>query len=226
VAEKPELPDDEDEEDAQTQPWPRGPVRAAPAGDVAARMEAVRLETPTAVAAQSAMFTEPAGTRADELLAAFRAQDHSDALQFAARGLRAFTGVEEASPRPASLRAPARSAAPLSRRQAPMLDEDDDPYLPPPRSGRRARSRWPLAVFALGVLVLFAAWLYRPTLVQGVLGLRDLVLPQPSTSATDEPPPSSPQAAPEPDIADPASSSAPARAREARAADGAQRRRD
>ena len=191
------------------------------------RMETVRLETPTAAATQTALFTEPAGTRADELLDAFRAEDHSDAVLAAARGLRAFAGVEETPPPRPAPRGPARSSAPLSRRPAPRpMEEDDELDLPPPRAPSQKRSRWPLAVFAVGVLVLFAAWLYRPTLAQSFFGLRDRILPRPSPAAAPDPAPSSPQAAPDPVALDPASPAAPARAREARTGDGAQRRRD
>lgn len=195
------------------------------------RIETVRLETPTAAAPQAVMFSEPAGTRADELLDAFHAQDHSDAVLAAARGLRAFTGVDlTPPPRPAPPRGPAKSAAPLSKRPLPPPMDDDDASLPLPRVRGRAGSRWPLAIFTVGVLVLFAAWLYRPTLAQSFFGLRDIVLPRPASVAAPQPPsqpsPPPPEATPEPVTADPGAPAAPARPREARAGDGAQRRRD
>ncbi len=91
----------------------------------------------------------------DELLAIFRAEDHSDAVLAAARGLRAFTGVDMTPPpRPAAPPGAARSVTPIPSFEAPpSLDEEDSELLPAARGeplalalaardlrGRRARN--------------------------------------------------------------------------------------
>jgi hypothetical protein len=184
----------------------------------------------TAEAPQAAMFSTPETSRADELLHAFRAEDQGDrAVAAAASSLRAFAGVDEApaSRHTAGPRTAAPRSAPIERRPATTFDDLDDEILPlpPPRPKQAARSRWPLAIFALGVLVLFAAWLYRPTLAQDFFGLRRLVAPAPSPAAA---PARSVDAAPQPEA--PAAPVIPARSRESRAeggsGEGARRRRD
>ena len=182
-----------------------------------------------------ALLAQLSSSRADELLDAFQPEDQGDrAVLAAASSLRAFAGVEEASsPKPSLQRPTFLRASPPARRAGPALpDIDDDLPLPAPRARHAAPTRWPLALFAVGVLALFAAWLYRPTLARDFFGLttrlRSAFAPAAETQAAEAPPAaadsSEPASAPE----TPAAS--PARNRDARAAaasgDGARRRRD
>lgn len=217
---------------------PKPSVVVAPQPAIEAPKAAIEAEAKVIVTAprakDSAPQAEPAilaqlsGSRADELIGAFRAEDEGDpAVLAAASSLRAFAGVDE----PASKRAPQRPSylrPPEVARKAPSipdLDDEDLLPLPPPRSAKQAGSRWPFALFALGVLALFAAWIYRPTLAKDFFGLQRLISP----AATPPPaaaPASSDDAAPSEDTAPPAAN----RPRDTHAAagsgDGARRRRD
>ena len=216
-------------EDALTRPW----------RPVIAREELVH--TPTASVLSTVLLSELGGSRADELLDAFHPEDHGDvALAAAATSLRAFTEVD---PSPfAAARVPTRATPTFLRRPAPAsrgaaspddaddveLDRMDGSPLPPPRVAESARTRWPLALFAVGVLVLFAAWLYRPTLARDFFGLRKLMSPE----ATPQQEAPSHDVAPDgaPPAADaPPAPALPTRARDTRASgvgDGQHRRRD
>ncbi len=195
----------------------------------------------TAEAAPVALLAQLSGSRADELLEAFHPEDQGDpALLAAAGSLRAFTGVDEASsPRPTTQRPTFLRVSPPSRRGGPALpDIDDDLPMPAPRPRNAAApTRWPLALFAVGVLVLFAAWLYRPTLAHDFFGLvtslRPAAAPAQTPPATADTSAPGPAALPAP-LRAPAATETPAatpqRGRDARAAaasgDGARRRRD
>ncbi|MBK8254275.1 MAG: hypothetical protein IPK82_16605 [Polyangiaceae bacterium] len=239
----------DEDEDALTRPWHAevAPI-AAPAQSVVVhaaapqpaapqRVDLAQLDPPTAIPPETGLFSEPAGSRADELLENFGAENHGEpAVLAAARGLRAFAGIE-ATPAPRSDRArpDERQLPTYARRAAEQRslrrfddDEDKDEILPQPRTAQPQRSRWPLAIFALGVLALFAAWLYRPSLAHDLFGLRKWVH-LPETNAATSPQSSTPAA---PAVATHAEAeSIPAvspRARESKSesGDGAHRRRD
>ena len=223
----PEKPADTGD-DALTRPWQ--PV--VPVVDRAALVH-----TPTASASHAVLVSELGSTRADELLESFQPQDHGDpALAAAASSLRALAGVD--------LTQPPRTTAPRShtpetpsylRASAPAPSRTDDDLdvspLPPPRAVPASTSRWPFALFAVGVLVLFAAWVYRPTLARDFFGLRKLLAPQPAPQI--DAPPARPAlaatAAPGAGEAPRAAPATPHRPRDARASsagDGQHRRRD
>jgi hypothetical protein len=219
-------------DDSLTRPW-------RPVVQVVERAEL--LHTPTASASHAVLLDELGGSRADELLDAFQPQDHGDrSLAAAASSLRALAGVDLTQPpRAAASRSHAAETPSYLRASAPAPSHVDDDLLeisplPPPRAVPASASRWPLALFAVGVLVLFAAWLYRPTLARDFLGLRQLLGAQPAQQPAA--PPRAPPAVASPNDAAPASPApaaeaptTPPRARDARASgagDGQHRRRD
>ncbi len=192
----------------------------------------------TAEAGPVALLAQLSSSRADELLDAFHPEDQGDrAVLAAASSLRAFAGVEEpSSQKPAVQRPTFLRVPPPARRAGPALpDIDDDLPLPAPRARHAAPTRWPIALFAVGVLVLFAAWLYRPTLAHDFFGLttllRSAVAPAAETHAAEPAPATAPTSEPaEPPAAPETPAAIPPRSRDARAAtasgDGARRRRD
>ncbi len=170
-------PNESTGDDSLTRPW-------RPVVQVVERADLVH--TPTASASHAVLLDELGGSRADELLDAFQPQDHGDrSLAAAASSLRALAGVDLTQPpRAAASRSYAAETPSYLRASAPAPSRVDDDLeispLPPPRAVPASASRWPLALFAVGVLVLFAAWLYRPTLARDFLGLRQLLGAQPA----------------------------------------------
>ncbi|MEZ4295602.1 MAG: hypothetical protein R3B70_11550 [Polyangiaceae bacterium] len=130
----------------------------------------MQLPTPPPAPPKPLLFTEPTASRADELLASFGPEGHGDpAVLAAATGLRALADLDltpppaapplaraPPSPAPRPAPTPPSAARPRPRKTTWTISR-------PPRAAAPTASRWPLAVFALGLLVLFAAWLYRPT---------------------------------------------------------------
>ncbi|MFO0587306.1 MAG: hypothetical protein U0441_07200 [Polyangiaceae bacterium] len=219
-------------------------VRAdPPAPAIVRRPTEIAVPDPlTAEAGPVALISQLAGSRADELLESFGAEDQGDrAVAAAAGSLRKMTGVDEtASPRPAATPTFLRVPPPPRRQIQALEDLDDDLGLPPPRPRTPKASKWPLAIFAVGVLALFAAWLYRPTLAHDLFGLVSRLRAAPAVAVEGAP---TEVAAPAPAneeaparaastaISDaPATAPNAARPRDARAssasADGTRRRRD
>ena len=190
----------------------------------------------TAEAGPVALLSQLQGSRADELLESFAAEDQGDRAILAAAGsLRRMTGVDETgTPRPAAQPTFLRVPPPPRKQVQALEDLDDDLGIPPPRPRPQRASRWPLAVFAVGVLALFAAWLYRPTLAHDFFGLVTRLRPAPAAPSDAAPaqasevPTTATEAAPQ--RASEARSAAPQRGREPRAesggSDGTRRRRD